>query len=482
MQENSCKITLKTSFFCDIILSDDIFSEKEAEKMTKAEKKRYEMLNSNIPLLVSKLAVPTIITMLISAFYNMADTYFIGELNDTLATASVGVAMPLMNIVQAIGFFFGHGSGNYMSHALGRGDTESAEKMSDTSLILSFSFGVFISVLGFVFIEPFVLFLGATELIKGSSAEYISILLIGVPFIMSAFTMNNQIRFKGNAFSGMIGMAAGSLLNVILDPIFITILKMGVKGAAIATVISQIISFIILLFITGRVKVRKIELSFTQAIFSALFRYGTPSLMRQAVIGISAICMNNIAKGYDEPMIAAISIVQKITWIGVSVIIGFGQGFQPVCGFNIGAERYDRVRYAYKFCTVFSSIFMLIFGAVVFMMSDNLISVFRDDPLVIADGTPMLRFQCITAVTQGIIVMTNMLLQNMGKTFLSSFFAMARQGLFYIPIMYIFSSAFGMLGIWTAQSAADVLTALLSLPAMFMLLKELREKEETATI
>ena len=121
--------------------------------MTKAEKKRYEMLNANIPLLVSKLAVPTIITMLISAFYNMADTYFIGELDDTLATASVGVAMPLMNIVQAIGFFFGHGSGNYMSHALGRGDTESAEKMSDTSLILSFSFGVLISVLGFIFIE-----------------------------------------------------------------------------------------------------------------------------------------------------------------------------------------------------------------------------------------------------------------------------------------------------------------------------------------
>jgi len=267
--------------------------------MTKAEKKRYEMLNSNIPLLVSKLAVPTIITMLISAFYNMADTYFIGELDDTLATASVGVAMPLMNVVQAIGFFFGHGSGNYMSHALGRGDIEAAEKMADTSLILSFSFGVLISVLGFIFIEPFVLFLGATELIKKSSAEYISILLIGVPFIMSAFTMNNQIRFKGNAFSGMIGMAAGSLLNVVLDPIFITTLKMGVKGAAIATVVSQIISFIILLFITGRVKVRKIELSFTQAIFSALFRYGTPSLMRQAVIGISAICMNNIAKGYD---------------------------------------------------------------------------------------------------------------------------------------------------------------------------------------
>ena len=449
--------------------------------MTKAEKKRYQMLNSNIPLLISKLAVPTIITMLISAFYNMADTYFIGEMNDTLATASVGVALPLMNIVQAIGFFFGHGSGNFMSHSLGKGDTESSEKMSDTAFVLSFLFGVVITVLGLIFIEPFVLLMGATELIKESSAEYCGIILIGVPFIMSAFTMNNQIRSKGDAFSGMIGMTVGSVLNVILDPIFITTLGWGIKGAAIATVLSQIVSFVILLFITGRIKFRKPNISFSSVIFSALFRYGTPSLMRQSIIGIASICMNNVAKGYDEPMIAAISIVQKITWIGVSIIIGFGQGFQPVCGFNLGAKRYDRVRYAYKFCTVFSSIFMLVFGAAVFMISDNLIAVFRDDPLVVSDGTPMLRFQCITAVTQGIIVMTNMLLQNMGKTFLSSFFAMARQGLFFIPIIYIFSSAFGMFGVWTAQSAADVLTALLSIPVMFMLLRELREKEETAT-
>lgn len=446
--------------------------------MTKAEKKRDEMLGASIPVLILKLAVPTIITMLISAFYNMADTYFIGELDDTLATAAVGVAMPLMNIVQAIGFFFGHGSGNYMSHALGKGDTKSSDEMADTALLMSFVSGVVITVLGLVFIEPFVMLMGATELIKDLSAEYCGIILIGVPFIMAAFTMNNQIRFKGNAFLGMIGMTIGSVLNVVLDPVFITTLGFGVKGAAIATVISQIVSFVILLFITGRMKFRKPDLSFSSVIFSALFRYGTPSLMRQSIIGIASICMNNVAKGYDEPMIAAISIVQKITWIGVSIIIGFGQGFQPVCGFNLGAKRFDRVRYAYKFCIVFSSIFMLVFGAVVFLLSDNLISVFRDDPLVIADGTPMLRFQCITAVTQGIIVMTNMLLQNMGKTFLSSFFAMARQGLFFIPIIYIFSSAFGMWGVWTAQSAADVLTALLSVPVMFMLFRELKEKEE----
>ncbi len=442
--------------------------------MTNSEKKRQEMLTAPVELLVCKLAVPTIITMLISAFYNMADTYFIGELNDTLATASVGVAVPLMNIVQAIGFFFGHGSGNFMSHALGRGDSASSDKMSDTSVILAFLSGTIISILGLIFLKPFVVLLGATPLIVESSAEYAGIILLGVPFIMTAFTMNNQIRFKGNAFRGMVGMAAGSVLNVLLDPLFITVLGMGIKGAAIATVTSQIFSFVILLFITGRVKIKKPDFSLSQEIVSALFRYGTPSLLRQSIIGIAAICLNNVAKGYDEPMIAAISIVQKITWIGVSVVIGFGQGFQPVCGFNVGAKRFDRVRRVYKFCIIFSTVFMAVFGAVIFAFSENLIAVFRDDPLVIADGTPMLRFQCITAFTQGIIVMTNMLLQNMGKTFLSSFFALARQGLFFIPLIYILTALFGIKGLWVAQSAAEVLTAILALPMTYKLLKDMR--------
>ena len=197
--------------------------------MASAEEKRQSMLTEPVELLVLRLAVPTVITMMITAFYNMADTYFVGKL-DTVSTAAVGLALPLMNIVQAIGFFFGHGSGNYISGKLGAGDTRSAAVMGDTAAVLSFLGGTVIVLLGLIFDRPLAVFLGADEVLLEPSLEYITVLLWGIPFQMASFTMNNQLRFQGNAFRGMIGMAGGSLLNVVLDPLFISVLGMRVKG------------------------------------------------------------------------------------------------------------------------------------------------------------------------------------------------------------------------------------------------------------
>ena len=204
--------------------------------------KRQKMLNEPVQLLVCKMAVPTIISMLISALYNMADTYFVGQL-DTVSTAAVGLALPLMNVIQAIGFFFGHGSGNYMSRKLGEGDSSASEKMADTSVLLSSVCGALMTAAGVIFLEPLVRLLGATPLLIEDGRDYISVLLIGIPFIMASFTMNNQLRFQGRAYLGMVGMAGGSVLNVALDPLFIYVMNMGVTGAALATIISQIASF-----------------------------------------------------------------------------------------------------------------------------------------------------------------------------------------------------------------------------------------------
>lgn len=435
--------------------------------------KRQKMLGEPVQLLVCKMAVPTIISMLISALYNMADTYFVGQL-DTVSTAAVGLALPLMNVIQAIGFFFGHGSGNYMSRKLGEGDSAASEKMADTAVLLSIVCGALMTAAGVVFSEPLVRLLGATPLLMNDGRDYVSVLLIGIPFVMASFTVNNQLRFQGRAYLGMIGMAGGSVLNVALDPLFIYAMDMGVTGAALATVISQIASFAALMAISGRIPFRKPRLSFSAEIVGAVLRFGTPSLFRQSMTGVAAICLNNVAKDFGEPVIAAITIVNKIIMLGSSVVIGFGQGFQPVCGFNSGAGRHDRVYETFAFCLKASTAFIAVYGAIVFAFAEQLTAVFRDDPEVISAGLPMLRAQCVSGVFQGMIIMTNMIMQNLGKTVRSSILALARQGLFFIPLVYILPAAWGLTGLQITQSCADLLTALVTLPMTIYTLKMLK--------
>lgn len=448
--------------------------------MMSPEEKREKMLTDPVELLVCKMAVPTIITMLITAFYNMADTFFVGRL-DTVSTAAVGLALPLMNIIQAIGFFFGHGSGNYMSRMLGKGDEKAASRMADTSAILSLSLGTLLALLGLLNIRPLASALGATpdltpELME-STVQYVSVMLTGVPFIMTSFTMNNQLRFQGNAFYGMIGMAGGAVLNVILDPVFIFILDMGVRGAAAATVISQIVSFLTLLKMSGRLPLRKPDFYLSGEIISAIFKFGTPSLCRQGIMSIASVTLNHAAGNFGEAAVAAVSVVNKIVMLGGSAVIGFGQGFQPVCGFNNGAKRYDRIRKMFAFCIKASTAFMLIFGGLAFSFAPSLIAFFRDDPQVIEAGIPMLRFQCVTAPLHGIIIMTNMLVQNMGKTFSASFLAVARQGLFFIPLVIVMTKTMGITGLCLAQSAADLLTAAVTVFFTVGTLKSLKKLE-----
>lgn len=452
-----------------------------------SQKQKIEYLTSKpIPGLVCQMAVPTIISMLVTSFYNMADTYFVGKL-DTNATAAVGVAFSIMALIQAFGFLFGHGSGNYISRKLGSGEFEAAGVMAANGFFSAFFTGMIITILGMIFLEPLCLFLGATPEFLEQTKEYLGIILIGAPFMMSQFVLNNHLRFQGSASYAMIGIVAGAVVNIGLDPLFIFVFKMGVSGAAAATVISQIISFFILWKISRKSESVKAEWkNFHPNLqsFKEILRGGLPSLCRQGLGSLATICLNRsagmFAGEYAVQAIAAMSVVTRITMFANSALIGFGQGFQPVCGMNYGAKKYDRVRQAYWFCVKVAFCFLLVISVLGIIFAEPLVTVFRKDDFdVIRIGSTALRFQCIAFPLNAWIVMCNMYLQTIGKATQASIVAAARQGIFFIPLIFILPFFFGLTGVQITQMISDIGAFLLSLPIGISVLREMKQQEDS---
>lgn len=441
------------------------------------EEKYNQMIHTPIPKLITVMAIPTIISMLITSVYNMADTFFVGKLG-TSATAAVGVAFSIMCIIQAIGFTFGMGSGNFISRLLGQKEKEYAEKVAATGFLTAFGLGGLITIIGLICVDKIVYGLGATTTIAPYAKSYISIILVGTPFMAGSFVLNNLFRYQGNAFYGMLGIATGGILNIILDPIFIFIFKMGVSGAALATIISQFISFCILLFNCGRGGNIRISVkNFTPIwkIYKEILRGGLPSFYRQGLASVATIILNVCARPFGDAAIAAMSIVSRILQFAISIILGFGQGFQPVCGFNYGAKRYDRVLEAFWFCVKLAFGVLTTLSILGFIFAPSIIRIFRKDDLeVIRIGVNALRLQCITFPLSSWIVMNNMLLQTTGQGTKASILAMARQGLFFIPTIWILSQTMGLLGVQLSQVISDILTFLLAIPLGGSLLKNLK--------
>lgn len=425
--------------------------------MTQQEK--YQMMTeAPIPGLIGRLAVPTIISMLITSIYNMADTFFVGKIG-TSATAAVGVSFPIMAIIQALGFFFGHGSGNSLSRHLGARDTKAADELAATGFFGALVLGVVVMISGLVFLTPLSHILGSTDTILPYTKDYLGIILIGAPYMTAQFVLNNQIRFQGNAFYAMIGIATGAVLNIVLDPILIFGLDMGISGAALATIISQFVSFIMLLVgvrISNCIPIRIKNVRIRR--LPEIAGGGLPSLFRQGLASVATMTLNIVANPYGDAAIAAMSVVSRIMMFASSALIGFGQGFQPVCGFNYGAKKTDRVKKAFWFCVKVSTAALFFIALLGILLSGNLIGIFRNDPDVIRIGTTALRLQCLTLVLNGWIVMNNMMMQTIGETFYASVLAAARQGLFFIPALIILPHFLGLGGIQSAQAAADILT------------------------
>lgn len=441
------------------------------------------MTTAPVPRLIGSLAVPTIISMLITSFYVMADTYFVGKIN-TQSTAAVGISFSVMAIIQAFGFFFGHGSGNYISRKLGARDYQSAEKMASTGFFCAFIAGTLITVFGLIFLSPICKALGSTSTILPYAETYLGIILLGAPFMASSLVLNNQMRFQGNAVYAMIGIIVGAVLNIGLDPLLIFVFDMGIAGAGIATLASQICSFIILLYMDKKgenIRIRFSNFTPKLSLLKEILYGGSPSLCRQGLASTATILLNVAAGRYGDAAIAGMSIVTRICMFINSFVIGFGQGFQPVCGFNYGAGFYTRVRHGFWFCIKLGVIFLSICSIIGYIYAPEIVSWFRkEDAQVIEIGARALRWQLITLPLGTWVILCNMLLQTIRKPVRAVILSSARQGLFFIPFILILPYLLGLQGVEMCQAASDLCSFLLAIPLTIGVLKGMREDHPQA--
>ena len=430
------------------------------------------MTESPVRQLVMKMAGPTIISMMVTALYNIIDAFFVGHIS-TEATAGVGVSFAYMTFINAIGFFFGHGSGNYISTALGAKKYSDAEKMAATGFISSMMIGALAAVVGLFFLSPLSRIMGATPDIVPHSNDYMLFILIGTPFMMSSLTLNNQLRLQGNARYAMFGIATGAVLNIFLDALLIYGFDMGVMGASLATCISQFVGWLILLLGTeksGNVHIRFRYFTPTIRSYIDIFNGGAPSLCRHVFVCISTIMLNRYAAYYAAPgteasAIAAFAIVSRVMMFAFSIIIGIGQGFQPVCGFNHGAGLHERVRKSFVFTVELSTVILVFISIAYAIFAPDIVRLFRsEDAELIKIGTRVMRWQCIAFPLIGVSTVTNMMYQTTRKTLIATLLSMGRQGIFFIPAIMILPLFIGFKGVEMTQAVADVLTFLLALP------------------
>ena len=445
---------------------------------SKEAKKYKKMLEAPVKPLIASLALPSIISMLCTSFYNMADTYFVSKI-DTASTAAVGVTFATMAIIHAIAFFFGIGSGNSISRLLGAKKRPEAETMASTSFLYTFLCGLLIAVLGNLFAPQLATLIGSTPTILPYAVQYMSVILVGAPVMMSSLVMNNHLRFQGSAAFAMVGITIGGFLNVFLDPLFIFQFRLGVAGAAYATILSQFVSFCILFCMTrqgANIPIRFRNMHPSWPILKEIVAGGAPSLIRQGTQSLSTIFLNVAAGGFGDAAIAAMSIVTRLSFFAASVIIGFGQGFQPVCGFSYGARKYGRLREGFWFAVKAGTLFALLAAAVAIVWAVPILGEFRNDPLVISTGAQALRAQAMTFFLVPLTILTNMCLQTIRKTGGIMLVAAGRSGLFLIPTLLVLPRAFGLTGLVWSQSVSDLCGFLLAAVLIRKFFQKLPEK------
>ena len=447
-------------------------------------KEHYKMMTETpVPRLIWRLAIPTIISMLVSSIYNTADTFFVSQLG-TSAAGAVGVVFSVMAIIQAIGFTIGMGAGNILSRQLGAKEDEEATITASTGFAFALVLSMLLSIFGIAFQKDLMRLLGATETILPYAEAYAEYIFLGCPVMCLSFVMNNYLRAEGKAMYGMIGITIGGVLNIFLDPIFIFTLGFGTAGAAMATALSQLISFCILLsfFLRGKssVRISLMKVSKDIKLYLKIVLTGLPTLMRQGLASIASVALNVAAAAFGDAAVAAMSITGRIMMFAFSAMLGFGQGFQPVSSFNYGAKRFDRVRLATKYTAFVGTILMLCVSALCIILAPAIMKAFRKDDLeVIAIGVYALRAQALLLPLTGIVTATNMGLQSTGNAVPATVLAMARQGIFFIPLILILPGFAGLKGVALSQPISDGLTFIIALFFFASFLRMLKKKENT---
>jgi putative MATE family efflux protein len=446
------------------------------------EDKYNQMTTKPVKSLVCKMAVPTIIAMVTTALYNIVDAAFIGRLS-TPATAGIGISFAYMTFIQALGFYFGHGSGNHISRALGAKNVSSASVVATVGFITPFLLGAVAALFFLPNLGWLSRILGAPEGVVPYANDYLRYIVLATPFMMSALTLNNQLRLQGNAQFGMVGIVSGAILNIALDPLFIFTFDMGVSGASLATAISQIFAWCLLLSGTFRpesVHIRLLDFKPSLKVYYEIFRGGLPSLFRQVFNCAAAVSLNYCAKLYAAPgqeasAVAAFAVVTRIMMFAFSVVLGFSQGFQPVCGYNYGAKLYGRVRESWLFATCIGTAFLLVISSVGLLFAPQIVALFRaEDPVLIDIGAATLRWQCAAFPLVALFTTTGMLFQNIRLTGPATLLSVCRNGLFFLPALLLLPLWLGMTGVQMAQAVADLLSFLLCIPYAIWINRKLK--------
>lgn len=429
----------------------------------KKELRRKAILNDDLLLLLVKTSIPTIIGILVMVIYNLTDTFFVGILNNKSMTAAIGIVFSFMSFIQAIGFWFGYGSGNIMSKKIGENEEKEAEIISSIGILFAIVIGILIAILSCFFVLPLSKFIGgsASENLLNFTVEYLKVIIISIPFGLYSITLYNQLRLCGNVKDGMIGLLIGMAVNIVLDPVLMFVFKFGFIGAGYATLIGQITGCIVLTNLSGKngniaVNLKKVRINKDRVYH--ILAGGMPNFSRQSITGIALILLNVVAAKYGDGVIAALTISSRIAALAYMIMIGWGQGFQPICAMNYGAKQYDRVKKAFKFTVVGGTLFLIMAAILLYVFSELFIKTMSNDNEVILVGSEILRMQCITLPLLGYFAISSMLMQNIGQYFWASIISISRQGIFYIPLLYILSNIFGEFGIYLLQPVADVLS------------------------
>lgn len=441
------------------------------------------MTETPINKLIITLAIPTVISMMITMIYNVADTYFVSKIN-VQSSGATGIVFSLMGIVQAFGFTYGQGGGSCISRLLGAKEIEKARKYCSTSFFYALGTGLIIMAIGLIWLNPIVKLLGSTDTILPYASTYAKYVLIAAPALCTSCTMNNILRYEGMAKLAMIGLTTGGILNMILDPILIFTFNLGIAGAGLATAISQYISMGILLiiFFSGKpqTKIRIKYFVINPNVIWDITTTGIPSFARQGLNSVSTMFLNVQAGIYGgDACIAAMSIVAKVAMLIFSVGVGIGQGFQPVGSFNYGAKKYDRVRKAVLFTWRFDTIVVSALSVIIFAFAPSVVRLFRNETEIIDIGTIALRCVCASMILLPTVMTANMTFQSIGKKLRAFFLACCQNGLFFIPMIFILPKLIGITGIEISQPISNAISALIAIPFLIAFIKSLKNKKDT---
>ena len=442
--------------------------------MTNADQHYVKMTETPVAKLILKLGIPTTISMLITNIYNMADTYFVGTQGES-AQAATGVLFTVQAVMQGIAFMLGHGGGTFIARYLADKNIREASKYISTSFFTGGIVGCLIMVLGLIFLEPLVLFLGSTRTILPHAMDYGFWILLASPFIICSFVLNNGLRYEGKAFYAMFGLTAGGLLNILGDYVLVMKLNMGVYGAGLATAVSQVVSFLILLVLYIRMAQSKISVTYVSRNvkeYLSICRVGFPSLIRQGLTSVTVGILNNVTKPFGDAAIAAMSVVNRYSNFLMCVGLGMGQGFQPVASFNYQAKKYDRVKKGLIFTTVFGLVFIGIMSLISIIFAEQIITVFQKHPEVVRIGAVALRFTAFGMMFMPFSVPVNMLYQSIQQPTISSVLSLIRSGAVTIPLLLIGVPVLGLTGVQIAQPTADILAGIISIPFIIRFLRK----------